>query len=779
MAIQNLIKCTLTQADNIEVVRSMISNSGQAHRTELAEKVCRHFGFRDPKGNLQLSGCLKALRRLEEKGHFVLPAARNRSGPKKPRRLNHALAPVEGLPGEVSEVRGLRLVLVSEEQQMRIWNEMMETDHPRGAGPLVGRQVRYLIDSDHGWLGGFAFSAAALQLAAREKWIGWSVEKRSEYLERVVSMSRFLIRKEVDCANLASKALSMVTSVLPADFKKLYGYQPYLLESFVETKSYSGTAYRAANWPMIGQTQGRGRQDRDRQAPETVKDIYVYVLQNDFRKRMGLPAHAGLEKLSPAQGVEGAGWAQNEFGNAPLGDVRLSQRLAEFAQKKAEKPSQSVSEVFGGDWAKVKGHYRLIDKPDDSAVNMTNILSPHRKQTARRMMGQNVVLAVQDGSDLNYNNLSKCEGLGEIGSNQTGAKSRGLHLHSTLALTTDGLPLGVLKSQCQGLKPSRVDQNRPTHAIPIEEKNTFCWIEHLRDTMEVAKQMPGTTVVNVCDREADIFELFDEQRKNPSVELLVRAKYNRKLADGSDLLFDSVKQTPEKSTVNVLIERKSARPKKSKQKVRAKQQGREAKLSLRYMPVRLAPPSYHKDKEPLSLWLIHAREENPPEGCAPLEWFLLTTLEIDTPKKAEECLRWYCLRWRIEDWHRVLKTGCRIEELAHDSAERLRRSIAINLVIAWRIMLMTLLGRKAPDLPPEVLFSDIELEVLESFAQKKTTLKSPRTLGAAVYLVAKLGGYLGRKKDPPPGHQIMWRGYRNLVQLCEGYTLKHSPPCHD
>jgi hypothetical protein len=116
--------------------------------------------------------------------------------------------------------------------------------------------------------------------------------------------------------------------------------------------------------------------------------------------------------------------------------------------------------------------------------------------------------------------------------------------------------------------------------------------------------------------------------------------------------------------------------------------------------------------------VVHAVEAAPPEGTAAVEWFLLTTIDITSAEDAVQCLRWYCLRWRIEDWHRVLKTGCRIEQVAHNTAERIRRAIAINLVIAWRIMLMTLLGRETPDLPPEVLFSDIELQVLRAYAKK-------------------------------------------------------------
>jgi hypothetical protein len=144
-----------------------------------------------------------------------------------------------------------------------------------------------------------------------------------------------------------------------------------------------------------------------------------------------------------------------------------------------------------------------------------------------------------------------------------------------------------------------------------------------------------------------------------------------------------------------------------------------AQLTVRALPIRLRPAHYHADKAPLDIRVVHAREEHPPAGTEAVEWFLLTTLPISSAAEAEQCLRWYCLRWRIEDWHRVLKSGCRIEALGHDSADRLRRAIAINLVIAWRIMLMTLLGRETPQLPADVLFTAIELRTLHAYAKKK------------------------------------------------------------
>ena len=725
---QSQIKRTLSHPDSIFYIAGLLEGGEFIHRTELAEFLCEEWGFQDARGELQRSGCVKALRKLEAAGHFTLPEAQAKNGPGTPKRLPEAVADPTGVPAQAGEVRGLALLLVSGEEHMRIWNEMMIREHPRGHGPLVGRQVRYLISSEHGWLGALGFAAPALQLADRDNWIGWTVEQRRAALHTVVNMSRFLIRPSVHCPNLASMLLAMAARQMPVDFEQRYHYRPMLMESFVDSAQFAGTCYKAANWIRVGKTQGRGRQDRYWQAGETVKDIYVYLLEKDFRAQLGLAADAGRSALGPADGLETETWAEKEFGGAPLGDERLSKRLVNIASAKAGIPGRAFTGVAKGDNAAIKAYYRLIDMPEASEVTMDNILLPHRDRTMRRMLGQQTVLCVQDGSDLNYNSLSACTGLGEIGSNQTGAKSRGLHLHTTLAIATSGLPLGVLKAQCEAPVAKAPEEKRPTFAIPIEEKKTFVWIEHHRDLVAVAADMPHTRLIDIlaqelkahCDREADFFEMFDEQRREGSVELLVRAKHDRNLEEDSLKLFEAVRQTPERSRVRVQIPRQSARSKKSKQQARPYRPARNADLAVRYMRVQLRPAHYHADKDPIDIWVIHAREENPPPNSEPVEWFLLTTMELGSPQDAEECLRWYCLRWRIEDWHRVLKSGCRIEDIAHETAERIRRAVAINLVIAWRITLMTLLGRETPGLPAEVLFSDIELQTLRAYAKKKS-----------------------------------------------------------
>src|SRR5881628_2691973 len=770
---QKQIKRTLSKPEAVEYVRRLVEEEESFSRTELAEFVCEQFGFQDPRGQNQLSGCLKGLRELEAKGWFQLPPPETQKGRPSPRRLSEPVPAAQGVAEEVGEVDGLELILVEKESQMRIWNELMIREHPQGAGPLVGRQVRYLIGSGHGWLGAFGFAAPALQLADRDRWIGWDAEQRRAHLHAVVGLSRFLIRPSVQCRNLASRLLSMSLERLVEDFQRRYHYRPWLVESFVDTSRFSGACYRAANWILVGQSQGRGRQDRYSKHEKTIKDIYVYPLERDFRDRLGLAKGAGLGPLGPADGVDGNNWAKQEFGDAPLGDARLSGRLVEIAQSKAEKPGRAFTGVAEGDWPAVKAYYRFIDHADEEAVTMGHILEPHRERTIQRMKGQRTVLCIQDGSDLDYTSLAQCEDLGVIGTNQTGAQSRGLHLHSTLAVAPNGLPLGVLRAACVAPQLKSPDEKRPSYAIPIEEKDTFCWIEGLRDTMDLAAQMPQTRLINVCDREADFFELFEEQRRNPCVDLLVRANHNRVITDEPFKLFEAVRQAPLQTKVQVHVPRQSARPKLSKKKAKPKRPSRQAELEVRYQRIRLRPSKYYSGKTPLDIWVLHAAETAPPEGTSPVEWFLLTTLDIRSAEDAVQCLRWYCLRWRIEDFHRVLKSGCGVEQIAHETAERIRRAIAINLVIAWRIMLMTLLGRETAELPPEVLFSNIELHVLQAYAKKKR-LEPPATLRDTVRLVARIGGYLGRKSDPEPGHQLMWRGYLQLQLMCDGFALRDS-----
>jgi hypothetical protein len=783
MRVQHQIKRQLGAKS--EEVEALIRQRAGASRTAIAEELCERYGFVDAHSRPQTSSCRKALRDLAQAGSIELPASRRapRNKP-QPRRLGSPVAEAAGVPRSVEQIKDLRLELVQSEQQRRIWNELMLREHPLGERPLVGRQLRYLVCSAHGYLGAAGFASSALALRDRDEWIGWDEEKRRAHLDKVVSLSRLLIRPGVECANLASRVLAMLVEAFAPDFEERYGYRPWLLESFVDSSRHEGSCYRAANWRRIGSSSGRGRQDRRHQAAETIKDIYVYELEEDFRRHLGLCDYQCHPALESGEGLDTANWAENELGGARLGDGRLTRRLVSIARTKGQRPGTPFVDAVAGDRAASAGYYRFIDAPDDSPIDMESILAPHRERTLRRLKGQQSVLCIHDTTDLNYATLTACEGLGVIGKNQTDTESGALRLHSSYAVSAEeGVPLGIWNWHCYApqLKPGH--KSKDARYIALEDKDSVRWLNNLVECMSRDEELADTRVVHVMDREADFFDLFDCWRNTPGRdELLIRAKHNRKLPRGrqdeagqagpaqqDQGIFEAVAKQPLAGSVEVDIPRKSARGKKAKRAARPKRAKRRAQLSLRWMkvPIRPSARGLSSKRPPVEVWLLHAREDSPPEdGSKPLEWMLLTSIELNGAEDAIRVLGYYAKRWRIEDWHRILKTCCRVEEPAHRDSECLMRLVAINMVIAWRIHLMTLLGREVPELPMELLFSDLEIEVLRRFCQSRK-LPEPTNLGECVVLVARLGGYLDRKHDGPPGAEVLWRGSRKLSNWCE------------
>ena len=430
----------------------------------------------------------------------------------------------------------------------------------------------------------------------------------------------------------------------------------------------------------------------------------------------------------------------------------------------------SLPAAAKGDRAGIKGYYRFVDHADEDAVTPVNILRPHRERTLRRLRAEPVVLCVQDGTDLNFATRPGCDGLGVIGSNQTGAQSCGLHLHSTLAVTPAGVPLGVLNARFDAPVPKA---ERSAGAAP-EECKSDRWIEGFRDCAELARELGPGRLVCVMDREADDFRLFEEQRARSEADVLVRVKGRRRVAGGRSLL-DALRAAPVRARAVVAIDRLTARPKSAGRPARPGRARRAATLALHADTVELAPTGReHRGKPPMRLQCVLVEEERAPEGAAPIRWLLLTTLAADTPEACRRIVEYYARRWRIEDWHRILKSGCKIEELANRRANRLARAAAVNLVVAWRIFVMTLLGRDQPDLPCDVLFSDLEIRVLKAFAVEHG-IRPPDTLGAAVLVVARIGGHIHRSRGPPPGTKVIWRGTTTLAGMCIGYRLAMEP----
>ena len=223
------------------------------------------------------------------------------------------------------------------------------------------------------------------------------------------------------------------------DFEARYHYRPWLVETFV-APAHDGASFRAANFVCVGPTAGRGRGDRAHDRTPTVKSVYMYALAAHWRRTLGVARVEAAPSLGPGEGLDSAQWAQNELGGAPLGDKRLSARLVRSATVLALCPGHAFTGA--PDRVAMKGYYRLIDHPDESQVTPEHIVAPHRARTIERMRAHDTVLCIQDGTDLNFATRPGCEGLSIIGRNQTAAKTLGLHLHLTLAVSGAGLPLG-------------------------------------------------------------------------------------------------------------------------------------------------------------------------------------------------------------------------------------------------------------------------------------------------------------------------------------------------
>ena len=466
---QHRIPSTLSDPETLARVKALMAAAGSASRMEISRRVCVLFGFLDARGRPQLASCMQALRTLDAAGHIRLPAPRHNHRRCRPRCIDRPVPPPVGVPARADQLRGLELVEVTDPAQRGIWNELMRSEHPRGAVQHVGAQLRYLLVSDHGVLGALGFAAAALTLAARDTFIGWDADQRSRQLHRVIGLSRFLIRSSIHCRNLASKALGLALRRLPDDFQHRYGYRPLLVETFVEKGRYQGTSLAAANWLRVGETAGRGRFAAPG-AEVAVKAVWLYPLGRAWRAQLGVAEPPAPEALGAAENLAADVWAEHEFGGARLGDVRLGKRLVQIVQRQGEAPTKSFPGAAQNDQAAVRGYYRLIDHPADSEVTPENILAPHRQRTLQRMQGQSAVLCIQDGTDLNFAEHPGCVGLGYIGKNKGSAGTLGLHMHATLVVNGEGVPLGVPQIQFEA------PDGQAEKGKPLERRKTYRWI---------------------------------------------------------------------------------------------------------------------------------------------------------------------------------------------------------------------------------------------------------------------------------------------------------------
>jgi hypothetical protein len=732
-------------------IRSRVRDESALTRSGLSREVCDWMDWRDTGGRPKEMSCRVALLKLSRRGLIELP---------EPKAVSFAKpidAPVIAtdwltIKTTLAELGRVWLEPVDSNniESSKQWWEMMRAHHPQGAAPLCGAQLRYSVCCEAGVLGGLSFSAAAWRLKPRDRWIGWDDATRQKMLPRVVNNSRFLILPGVRVANLASHVLSLALSRLATDWQTRYGITPLLVETFVDGSSYRGTCYKAANWIHLGQSQGRGRQNSGHLQSKTIKEIWGYPLHAQCQSLLQMndePIRLSAT-LAMARCLTPLDWVEEEFGGCKLPDARLQSRLHSLARDFYARPTANITQACASR-AKAKAAYRFLDH---EMTTMDTLLQPHYRATEARVKLESTVLAVQDTTSLNYTAHAATEGMGSIGSTVNGPQ--GLHLHSTLAFSTQGTPLGFLDAQCWARKPEDFGKKAKRHTTPIEEKESFKWLKSFRAVADVQTRCPHTTLVSVGDREADIYELFVEAFKSDNgPKLLVRAKNNRTLQDEQARLWETMLARPVDGIQVLEVPRQGSRA------------ARQARMQIRYAAVNLAPGKKYGG-DPISVWAVLAQEQEVPEGVIPLEWMLLTTMPVASFAQATEKLMWYARRWGIEVLHRTLKSGCRIEQRQLGNADRIEACLAIDMVVAWRIYYLNKLGREVPESPCTVYFEEAEWKALMVFTNKNPIPPdNPPSLREATRRVAGLGGFLGRKCDGEPGTQTLWLGLQRLDDI--------------
>jgi hypothetical protein len=474
-----------------------------------------------------------------------------------------------------------------------------------------------------------------------------------------------------------------------------------------------------------------------------------------------------------------APWAVAEMAGVDLNDKRLNQRLTQILSDLSDRPSASIPAACGGH-AEMTAAYRFFD--NDKATYQ-KILEPHAAKTRERVRAQQVVLCVQDTSEIDLTRpQQQVAGAGPLA-----AESRqGIFLHLLEAFTPDGTPLGGLWSHTwardeASLQTPPADKRKQRKAAPIEDKESFRWLQGLRHTRALAEACPDVTCVCVADSEADIYELFAEPRgaTNP-VHWLIRLCQDRALAVDPEtaeaalpacLIREGVAGAAVLFTKEIAV--RGRRPKVSCEDRGRRQprQDRRAVVEVRATTLTLRPPARSQRGLPeVTVNVVWIREVNPPADDMPVEWLLVTTLPIDNAEQVHAIIQYYCVRWMIEVLFRTLKSGCRVEERRLERVERLERSLAVYEIIAWRTLYVCRLGRSCPDLDCEAVFEPSEWKAVWMVVQRKAPPKKPPRLADMVRLIAQLGGYVNRpQRADPPGPQTVWLGLQRMRDLAWGW----------
>lgn len=453
-------------------------------------------------------------------------------------------------------------------------------------------------------------------------------------------------------------------------------------------------------------------------------------------------------------------WTEREVDEAAFKDARLGRRCAEVLKQMGDAMGESIPYACQ-DWANTKAAYRFLS---NARVDEADILSGHFAATRARCDAfEGPILLLQDTTEFSYQRANvKAIGITKRVNSGRDKQGRvrphtvcGMLMHSSLAVTTQGLPLGLAavkfwtRKKFKGTAALKRKIN-PTR-VPIEQKESVRWLDNFRQSIELLGQ--PTRFVHVGDRESDIFELYCLTRDLGS-HFLVRACVDRLAGDGGHTIADEMDTTTLKGLHR--IEVRTANGEMTK-----------VALEIRFKRMIVQPPiGKQKRYPPLDLTVIHATERGAPKGRKPIVWKLITDLPVRGRAEAIEKIDWYAMRWKIETFHKVLKSGCQAEASKLRTAERLANLMAVFCILSWRVLWLTMLARAEPQASPSIAFTENEVALLDLLISDTGNRQAKQgTLSFYLIKLARLGGYLARAGDPPPGTIVIWRGLSRLIDI--------------
>jgi IS4 transposase len=455
-------------------------------------------------------------------------------------------------------------------------------------------------------------------------------------------------------------------------------------------------------------------------------------------------------------------WIETELAENQMHDLRHTKRLAYLLERLSEQAVSSIPQACHG-WAETLAAYRFLDNP---RVGLTEILSGHQHATLERLQAQEVVLLVQDTTFLNYGTLQAKTGVGTVKER----RRKEYLLHLTVAFTPQRVNLGVLGFRMWQRPQEPVAHERARK--PIEEKESYRWLESYQLACEVQQRCPATLVVNVADREGDIQECFLEAMSRAAAdraEFIIRAKCNRRIAtdQGQGYLWPEMQSTRPLGHLTVEVARQGERA------------HRQATLTVAIRRVSFTGARRRGGRlPPVEVNVVYAKERRAPKREKPIEWLLLTSLPVEDFPSACTVVHWYGGRWEIEVFFRVLKQGCQIEQLRLQTKPRLVNALAVYLIVAWRIHTITMLSRAYPAVSCEIVFEPQEWQTIYTMHYRRRPPQESPPLREIVRCLAQLGGFLARTGDGEPGVQTIWQGYQRLhdfLSALETYRGVNTP----